>query len=267
MFGFLSYDATGYRVRRENGTIRTDYLYWGNTLLFETTGGKDINYVWAEGKLIAKVEATGNTYFTHDHLGSSKLQTDDTGNVLSTDVTKPFGPRICSEAIKDDFATLDSVNVSKSRIIHDAATGVIHAPTKGVNQKKFLANNQTVSEYGAAYTTVKAARFRLTEQDTKQRKAVIRITLLGKARVRVVGEDGIEYLSKEYSTKVNRTYSVTAENPAKFSSELNKCHGIRSEPSSAPTIRALLIFPVLTYISAISIPFKKLLQAFERSKA
>lgn len=68
-----------------------------------------------------------------------------------------------------------------------------------------------MSEYGAAYTTVKAARFRLTEQDTKQRKAVIRITLLGKARVRVVGEDGIEYLSKEYSTKVNRTYSVTAD--------------------------------------------------------
>lgn len=58
---------------------------------------------------------------------------------------------------------------------------------------------------------MKAAQFCLTEEDTKQRKAIIRITLIGRARVQVTGEDGIAYLSKEYSTKVDRTYSVTVD--------------------------------------------------------
>ncbi|NLW46759.1 MAG: hypothetical protein GXY86_05440 [Firmicutes bacterium] len=189
----LGYDISGNLIRKEQAGYG---LSFGYDLLNRTTG---IGYP--------------NDYqirYTYD-LGSSKLQTDDNGKVLSTDVTKPFGPRICSEAIKDDFTTLDSVNVKKSKIVHDAVTGVIQAPAKGVNQKKFLANNQTVTEYSAAYNIVKAAQFRLTEQDTKQRKAVIRITLTGKARIRVTGEDGIEYLSKEYSNKADNTYSVTAD--------------------------------------------------------
>jgi hypothetical protein len=70
------------------------------------TSGQAIDYVWAEGKLLAKVETTGTTYFHHDHLGSSKLQTDDSGNVVGSDVTQPFGPRICAAAVKDELTTL-----------------------------------------------------------------------------------------------------------------------------------------------------------------
>jgi RHS repeat-associated protein len=82
----------------------------------------------AEGKLLAKVETTGTTYFHHDHLGSSKLQTDDSGNVVSSDVTQPFGPRICADAVKDEFATLDRVNTVASTIAFDATNGVVKTP-------------------------------------------------------------------------------------------------------------------------------------------
>jgi hypothetical protein len=61
-------------------------------------------------------------------LGSSKLQTDDSDNVVSSDVTQPFGPRICADAIKDEFATLDGVNTAASKIAFDATNGVIKAP-------------------------------------------------------------------------------------------------------------------------------------------
>jgi hypothetical protein len=56
------------------------------------------------------------------------LQMDESGNVLSTDVTQPFGPRICADAVKDEFATLDQVNTVASKIAFDATTGVVKAP-------------------------------------------------------------------------------------------------------------------------------------------
>jgi RHS repeat-associated protein len=97
-------------------------------LLYEITSGRSIDYVWAEGKLLAKVETTGTTYFHHDHLGSSKLQTDGSGNVVSSDVTQPFGPRICADAIKDEFTTLDGVNTVASTVVFDTTNGVVKAP-------------------------------------------------------------------------------------------------------------------------------------------
>jgi RHS repeat-associated protein len=115
-------------VGRAAGGVQTDYVYWGNSLLYETTSGRATDYVWAEGKLLAKVETTGTTYFHHDHLGSSKLQTDDSGNVVSSDVTQPFGPRICADAVKDEFTTLDRVNTVASTIAFDATNGVVKAP-------------------------------------------------------------------------------------------------------------------------------------------
>lgn len=205
-----TYDATGYRVARNVGSIKTDYVYWGNTLLYETTGGKAINYVWAEGKMIAKVEQTGTTYFTHDHLGSSKLQTDENGNVLSMDVTKPFGPRVCDAVLRETFDTLDKVNVSGSKMLHDAETGVIKAPAKGRTQGNMLAVNSVVSMLSLDYKSAKSIQFGLTEQD-KSRKISIKFVLLGKARIRLVGQDGIEYLSKEYTASTEKTQSVTAD--------------------------------------------------------
>jgi RHS repeat-associated protein len=123
-----TYDATGYRVGRAAGGVQTDYVYWGNSLLYEITSGRAIDYVWAEGKLLAKVETTGTTYFHHDHLGSSKLQTDDSGNVVSSDVTQPFGPRICAAAVKDELTTADGVNTVASTAVIDTTNGVVKAP-------------------------------------------------------------------------------------------------------------------------------------------
>jgi RHS repeat-associated protein len=123
-----TYDATGYRVGRAVDGVLTDYVYWGNNLLYEITAGQAVAYIWAEGKLLAKVENSGTIYFHHDQLGSSKLQTDDDGNVVGADVTQPFGPRICAAAVKDEFATLDAVDTTASKIDFDAISGVVKAP-------------------------------------------------------------------------------------------------------------------------------------------
>jgi RHS repeat-associated protein len=48
--------------------------------------------------------------------------------VVSSDVTQPFGPRICADAVKDEFTTLDRVNTVASTIAFDATNGVVKAP-------------------------------------------------------------------------------------------------------------------------------------------
>jgi YD repeat-containing protein len=63
---FYTYDATGYRVGRAAGGVLTDYVYWGNNLLYEITSGQAVDYIRAKGKLLAKVENSGTTYFHHD---------------------------------------------------------------------------------------------------------------------------------------------------------------------------------------------------------
>lgn len=204
------YDATGYRVSRKAGSLTTNYVYWGNTLLYETTAGKGIAYVWAEGKIIAKLEDSGTTYFHHDHLGSSKLQTNDTGQVISTDVTQPFGPKLCDFVLKDDFATLDKVNTSRSKITFDPENGKILSPDKGRAQDNLLANNSFVSIKSLEYQNVKILKFRLLPEE-KERKIKIVFNLTGKARFKVIGEDNQEYLSKEYMTNTEKDYSFTVD--------------------------------------------------------
>jgi RHS repeat-associated protein len=48
--------------------------------------------------------------------------------VVSSDITKPFGPRICADAIKDEFTTLDGVNTVASTVVFDTTNGVVKAP-------------------------------------------------------------------------------------------------------------------------------------------
>ena len=81
------YDANGMRVRRTVGGAVTDYFYDGVNLLYEATGGTGKNHVWANGTLLCSVQNGSYTYYHTDHLGTSKLQTDDQGKVVSIDVT------------------------------------------------------------------------------------------------------------------------------------------------------------------------------------
>jgi len=94
--GAVSYkvDARELRVRKTNGTAVTDYFYSGSELLAEKAGGQWSDYIFFGDQRI--VQQTGSsaataTYLHVDHLGSTRVCTDASGNSNGTCDYEPFG--------------------------------------------------------------------------------------------------------------------------------------------------------------------------------
>src|SRR6185437_13077197 len=86
-----SYDGLGNRVEKSNGT-----LYWygmGSEALEETdlSGNLTNDYIFFGGKRIARHTASANYYYVEDHLGSSRVITDSSGNKCYDADFYPFG--------------------------------------------------------------------------------------------------------------------------------------------------------------------------------
>lgn len=86
-----SYDGLGNRIEKSNGT-----LYWfgmGSEALEETdlSGNLKNDYVFFGGKRIARHTASANYYYVEDHLGSSRVITDASGNKCYDADFYPFG--------------------------------------------------------------------------------------------------------------------------------------------------------------------------------
>jgi len=86
-----TYDGDGNRVIKSNGT-----LYWGIGSLAEsdlsgsTASWKD--YIFFNGRRIAKRDSTTTHYFFSDHLGSASVIRNDTSGTLEEDlVYSPYG--------------------------------------------------------------------------------------------------------------------------------------------------------------------------------
>ena len=193
------YDANGMRVRRIADGAATEYFYDGVNLLYEETAGVGTNYVWANGTLLCTVKNGDYTYYHTDHLGTSKLQTDDKGAVLSLDITKPYGPVAKEGVLGDGFNDLTRIDAKKSKFTYDQAAGAIRPPKNAKDLPKFVADNGLVTVTTTAYEKVKTIQAVLTEED-KGRKFTIRFSHRGKARLRVTDEAGNIHLEKEYSS-------------------------------------------------------------------
>ncbi|OGS10160.1 MAG: hypothetical protein A2386_06900 [Elusimicrobia bacterium RIFOXYB1_FULL_48_9] len=87
-----TYDYSGQRVKKRviaNGSEAIS-VYIGT--VYEKTGGNATKKIYANGKLIATKKNTGElNYFHSDHLGSTNLLTDGSGNVVSTTTYTPYG--------------------------------------------------------------------------------------------------------------------------------------------------------------------------------
>ena len=88
------YDGDGNRVEKSNGT-----LYWyglGGEVLTETnlSGGLKADYVYFDGKRIAKHNGSGNNFYLEDHLGSSRVMTTSTGAVCYDADFLPYGQEV-----------------------------------------------------------------------------------------------------------------------------------------------------------------------------
>ncbi|MGO8787983.1 MAG: RHS repeat domain-containing protein [Terriglobia bacterium] len=87
-----TYDGDGQRVMKSSGKM---YWYGPNgEVLTETdlSGNLTDDYVFLGGQRLARVDATGNVdYYFSDHLGSSRVVTNASGNVLDDSDFYPFG--------------------------------------------------------------------------------------------------------------------------------------------------------------------------------
>jgi RHS repeat-associated protein len=98
------YDGDGKRVIKCSGTYpncASATLYWndmGSNTLAETswTGAASYEYVFFNGKRLARREGTGNTvrYFFADHLGSTTVITSETAVIQKLSMYYPYGGEI-----------------------------------------------------------------------------------------------------------------------------------------------------------------------------
>ena len=88
-----AYDPNGRRVRSLNsGTgVTTTYIYAGINVIYEKTPTESTDYLYANGMRIAKKTGATVKYFHSDHLGSTRLVTDSSGQPTFESDYKPFG--------------------------------------------------------------------------------------------------------------------------------------------------------------------------------
>jgi len=92
-------------VKKSNGT-----LYWygpsGEVLAETDLAGNDLReYIYHNGRRIARRDAAGAVYYYfQDHLGSSRVITDDHGNIVQESDYYPFGgERVLTGGLSEKF--------------------------------------------------------------------------------------------------------------------------------------------------------------------
>jgi RHS repeat-associated protein len=97
--GTYTYDGNGIRVKRistiSGTTTTTVYVFSGQKVVAEydngaTPSSPSREYIYAGGRLLAKIDSTGAKYYHQDHL-SNRMVTDPSGNVVAQVGHFPFG--------------------------------------------------------------------------------------------------------------------------------------------------------------------------------
>lgn len=88
------YDADGNRVRKNVGSGWTEYIYFGSNIIAEKAPSGWTDYIFAGGKRIAQVSSSGTQYYWGDHLGTTKMTLDASGNSQCYAIYTPFGSEV-----------------------------------------------------------------------------------------------------------------------------------------------------------------------------
>ncbi len=90
-----SYNALGERIRKQNQNGLSTIFHYGpnGELLFEKNQqGKTKEYVWLDGRPIARIDNSTTIYYYHvDHLGTPRAMTNASGTVVWKADYEPFG--------------------------------------------------------------------------------------------------------------------------------------------------------------------------------
>jgi len=90
-----TYNALGERIRKQNQNGLSTIFHYGpnGELLFEKNQqGKTKEYVWLDGRPIARIDNSTTIYYYHvDHLGTPRAMTNGSGTVVWRADYEPFG--------------------------------------------------------------------------------------------------------------------------------------------------------------------------------
>jgi RHS repeat-associated protein len=93
--GEYAYDGSSKRLQATENNVTTTYIYSGLSILYEETTTGTACYIYGPMGRIAKKTTINNeshTFYYHtDHLGSTRLVTDESKNIITTVAYHPFG--------------------------------------------------------------------------------------------------------------------------------------------------------------------------------
>ncbi|MBU7030457.1 MAG: DUF2341 domain-containing protein [Theionarchaea archaeon] len=93
--GEYIYDGDGKRIQVTEDSVTTTYIYSSINVLYEENTTGTATYMYGPTGTLAKrttINQETNTFFYHtDHLGSTRLVTDDSKNIISAVTYHPFG--------------------------------------------------------------------------------------------------------------------------------------------------------------------------------
>jgi RHS repeat-associated protein len=91
-----TYDGDGKRVKKSNGTLYWTGPGWDPLLETDLSGNATAEYVFFNGKRVARVDMPGNSpkYYFEDHLGSTDIVTNPTGGIVEESDYVPYGGEV-----------------------------------------------------------------------------------------------------------------------------------------------------------------------------
>jgi uncharacterized protein RhaS with RHS repeats len=91
-----TYDGDGKRVKKSNGTLYWTGPGWDPLLETDLSGNAMAEYVFFNGKRVARVDMPGNSpkYYFEDHLGSTDIVTNPTGGIVEESDYVPYGGEV-----------------------------------------------------------------------------------------------------------------------------------------------------------------------------
>jgi RHS repeat-associated protein len=107
--GEYVYDGSGKRLQATENSVTTTYIHSGWSVIYEENSTGSACYIYGPTGMLAKrttISQQSDTYFYHtDHLGSTRLVTDDTKTIVSAVTYHPFGEVDVKEGSEDFLFT------------------------------------------------------------------------------------------------------------------------------------------------------------------
>jgi RHS repeat-associated protein len=107
VLGEYHYDGDSRRIQVTENDVTTTYIYGGSSVLYEENSVGTASYIYGPKGLMAKkttIQSESQVYYYHsDHLGSTRLVTDESGNIVTAATYHPFGELSVEEGSEEPF--------------------------------------------------------------------------------------------------------------------------------------------------------------------